>query len=252
MRSCCGSFSRGMPTSPSGRSSLRRSMSVTAGCSTSCSGSRPRRHLLSHPKLGASWEGFVIEHVLAAEPFDEAWFWATHEGAEIDLLLRRGDRLLGVEYKRADAPKLTSSIRIALRDLGLDRVAVVYPGAQRYPLGESVEAVPLTALATPGSLSTERSSPNEIHPPQSVSTAPARRRRRAASKACRSTNPATDGSSPGFGHAGRRKWRPSPSTVSSRSANATAPRSGSGAGVMAGPGTAGTCRTGSPAWSRPA
>lgn len=108
--------------------------------------------LLSHPKLGASWEGFVIEQVLAVEAHDKAWFWATHQGAEIDLLLRRGDRLLGVEVKRADAPRLTSSNRIAIDDLGLERVAVVYPGAKRYPLSDSVEAVPLSALATPAPL----------------------------------------------------------------------------------------------------
>jgi hypothetical protein len=115
-------------------------------------GLETEKALLSHPKLGASWEGFVIEQVLAAEPFDEAWFWGTHQGAEIDLLLRRGDRLLGVECKRADAPRLTPSMRIALDDLALEQVAVIYPGAKRYPLGESVEAVPLSALATPGSL----------------------------------------------------------------------------------------------------
>lgn len=108
--------------------------------------------LLTHPKVGASWEGFVIEQVLATEAHDESWFWATHQGAEIDLMLRRGDRLLGVEVKRTDAPRLTPSIRIAIDDLGLDRVAVVYPGAKRYPLGDKVEAVPLAALATPGSL----------------------------------------------------------------------------------------------------
>lgn len=108
--------------------------------------------LLSHPKLGASWEGFAIEQVLASEPHDEAWFWATYQGAEIDLLLRRGDRLFGVECKRADAPRLTPSIRVALKDLGLERVAVVYPGAQRYYLGERVEAVPLTSLVQPGVL----------------------------------------------------------------------------------------------------
>lgn len=100
--------------------------------------------------VGASWEGFVIEQVLAGEPHDEAWFWATHQGAEIDLLLRRGDRLLGVECERADAPKLTPSIRIALEDLGLERVAVVYPGNTRYALSDRVEAVPLTTLAEPG------------------------------------------------------------------------------------------------------
>lgn len=106
--------------------------------------------LLSHPKLGASWEGFVVEQLLAVEPHDEAWFWATHQGAEIDLLLRRGDRLLGVECKRADAPRITPSIRIAKDDLGLDRVAVVYPGDKRYRLADRVEAVPLATLAHPG------------------------------------------------------------------------------------------------------
>jgi len=60
--------------------------------------------------------------------------------------------LLGVECKRADAPKPTGSIRIALDDLGLERVALIHPGAKRYPLGDSVEAVPLKAPATPGSL----------------------------------------------------------------------------------------------------
>jgi predicted AAA+ superfamily ATPase len=115
-------------------------------------GLETEKALVSHPKLGASWEGFVIEQVLAGEPHDEAWFWATHQGAEIDLLLRRGDRLFGVECKRADAPRLTPSIRTALEDLGLEQVAVVYPGQQRYSLHDRVEAVPLATLATPGRL----------------------------------------------------------------------------------------------------
>ena len=108
--------------------------------------------LVSHPKLGASWEGFVIEQILAGESHDEACFWATHEGAEIDLVLRRGDRLLGVECKRRDAPRVTPSIRIALEDLGLERVAVVYPGQKRYAMADRVEAVPLATLARPGLL----------------------------------------------------------------------------------------------------
>ncbi len=117
-------------------------------------GLETERALLSHPVLGASWEGFVIEQVLATESFSDAWFWATHQGAEIDLLLRQGDRLFGVECKRADAPKITPSIRIALEDLGLEQVVVVYPGARRYRLSESVEAAPLAALAEPGQLFT--------------------------------------------------------------------------------------------------
>lgn len=105
------------------------------------------KSLASHPKLGASWEGFVVEQILALESHDEAAFWATHQGAEMDLLLRRGDRVFGVECKHADAPRMTPSIRIALEDLGLERVAVVYPGETRYAIADRVEAVPLKALA---------------------------------------------------------------------------------------------------------
>ncbi|WP_145061547.1 ATP-binding protein [Engelhardtia mirabilis] len=103
--------------------------------------------LLEHPKLGASWEGFAIEQILARVPHDDAWFWATHQGAEIDLVLRRGSRLLGVECKRADAPTMTKSIRIAIADLALERVAVVYPGRKRYPIDDRVDVVPLETLA---------------------------------------------------------------------------------------------------------
>ncbi len=106
-----------------------------------------QKSLLSHPKLGASWEGFAIEQILATEPYDEAYFWATHQGAEIDLILRQGDRLFGVEFKRADAPRITPSIRIALTDLSLERVSVIYPGSKRFPLSDFVEAVPLAQLS---------------------------------------------------------------------------------------------------------
>jgi predicted AAA+ superfamily ATPase len=115
-------------------------------------GVESEKALFEHPRLGASWEGFVIEQVLAAEHHDEAWFWATHQGAEIDLILRRGDRLLGVECKRKDAPKLTRSIRIAMEDLGIERVAVIYPGTRRYALDERVEVVPVAGLAERGAL----------------------------------------------------------------------------------------------------
>ncbi len=101
------------------------------------------KYLLTHPKVGASWEGFVIEQVLKAVAHDEAFFWATHQGAEIDLILRLGSELLGVECKRTDTPRLTPSIRNALEDLGLARVAVLYPGTKRFPIAERVEAVPL-------------------------------------------------------------------------------------------------------------
>ncbi len=108
--------------------------------------------LLGHPKLGASWEGFLIEQVLACEPHDEAYFWATHQGAEIDLILRRGDALFGVECKRADAPRMTPSLRIAAADLGLKRIAVLYPGSRRYSLSDTVDVVPLAEFAAAGSV----------------------------------------------------------------------------------------------------
>ena len=87
----------------------------------------------------------MIEEVLRAVEPQEAFFWATHQGAEIDLVLVKDGRLLGVECKMADAPRLTPSIRIALDDLKLERIAVVYPGPQRYHLTNNVEVVPMTA-----------------------------------------------------------------------------------------------------------
>ena len=106
-------------------------------------GIRNEKELLTHPKIGTSWEGYVVEEVLAAVQPDEAYFWATHQGAEIDLVLRKDGRLLGVECKRTDAPRLTPSLRIALEDLQLERIAVVYPGSKRFSIASAVEAVPL-------------------------------------------------------------------------------------------------------------
>ena len=109
-------------------------------------GIRSPKDLLTHPKCGASWEGYVIEEVIRTVDPDEAFFWATHNGAEIDLLLRKNGRLFGVECKRADAPKLTPSMRIALADLKLERISVVFPGRRRYSLADRVSAVPLEDL----------------------------------------------------------------------------------------------------------
>lgn len=110
-------------------------------------GVRNERELLSHPRSGASWEGYVIEQVLAITRPDEAYYWATHEGAELDLLLMKNGRRIGVEVKRADAPRLTPSMRIAMDDLRLDHLVVVYPGERRYALGPRTHAVPAAELA---------------------------------------------------------------------------------------------------------
>jgi predicted AAA+ superfamily ATPase len=102
--------------------------------------------LLTHPLSGASWEGFALEQVLRIARPAQAYFWATHQGAELDLLMLQGQQRIGVEFKRTDAPRLTTSMRIALQDLQLDALYVVYPGLHRYPLADKVEAVPLWAL----------------------------------------------------------------------------------------------------------
>ncbi|MDI1320863.1 MAG: ATP-binding protein [bacterium] len=107
-----------------------------------------RRALLSHPKLGASWEGFAVEEVLARFPTRDAYFWATHAGAELDLLLLRNGRRIGFEFKFTDTPTTTKSMRIALADLKLDHLWVVHPGVHRHPLAERIEAIGLAELVT--------------------------------------------------------------------------------------------------------
>src|SRR5271154_1767261 len=87
-----------------------------------------RRDLEYHPKVGASWEGCAVEEVLKSFRPDEAYYWATYNGAELDLLLFKNGRRIGVECKRADAPALTPSMKIALADLKLDHLYVLYPG----------------------------------------------------------------------------------------------------------------------------
>jgi len=101
--------------------------------------------LQAHPRLGASWESFVIEQLLARSDQEEAWFWRTQAGAELDLLLRRHGRFIGVEIKYGDAPRLTPSMNAAMTDLRLHRLWVVYPGQKRYRLAPRIEVVPLAA-----------------------------------------------------------------------------------------------------------
>ena len=101
--------------------------------------------LESHPRLGASWEGFALESVvrmLGARP-EECYFWATHAGAELDLLIVKGGKRLGFEFKRTETPALTPSMRIALQDLKLDRLDVVHAGRESFPLAGRVRAIPL-------------------------------------------------------------------------------------------------------------
>ena len=123
------------------------------------------REILSHPKLGASWEGYVIEEILKLIRPDAAYFWATHTGAELDLLLLKGGRRYGVEVKFQDAPRLTPSMRIALADLQLQHLAVVYPGDMRYELDRRVTVVPLAELATDPGIITRKPPRRARHVP---------------------------------------------------------------------------------------
>jgi predicted AAA+ superfamily ATPase len=97
--------------------------------------------LIAHPKLGASWEGFALEQILVNTPGEEAFFYAIHGGSNLDLYFP--NRSLGVEIKRRDAPRKSRSMEIAMHDLGLNELIVVYPGARNYELGENIKAMSL-------------------------------------------------------------------------------------------------------------
>jgi predicted AAA+ superfamily ATPase len=108
-------------------------------------GIRSSTELDRHPKLGASWEGFVIEQVLTQVQPTDAYYWRTQAGAELDLLIMHRGQRIGIEVKYSDAPTLTPSMRTACTDLNLTKLLVVYPGVQRYQLTDSVEVMPLDA-----------------------------------------------------------------------------------------------------------
>ncbi|MDX2019688.1 MAG: DUF4143 domain-containing protein [Deltaproteobacteria bacterium] len=100
-------------------------------------------HLVRHPKVGASWEGFCIDEIARAlgARNRECHFWGTHSGAELDLLVVRGEQRRAFEIKRTTAPQVTPSMRIALRDLHLERLDVVHSGDRSFPLTEQIHAL---------------------------------------------------------------------------------------------------------------
>lgn len=111
-------------------------------------GLEQRRAIESHPKVGASWEGFALEttiRLLNARP-EECFFWATHTGAELDLLVVRGEQRFGFEFKRSSSPTLTKSMRIALDTLGLRKLIVIHAGLRSFPLADVVQAVALANI----------------------------------------------------------------------------------------------------------
>lgn len=107
---------------------------------------RTLSELQGHPKIGASWEGFALEHIIQRFRAADACFWATHAGAELDLMLTIAGKRHGFECKYADAPGRTRSMHIAIKDLGLEHLWVIYPGDQRYDLDGRITALPLQNL----------------------------------------------------------------------------------------------------------
>jgi len=106
--------------------------------------------LMGHQKVGASFEGFVIEQVATLLGVREMYFWGTHQGAELDLLIMRRGKRIGFEVKLSESPTVTKSMHIAIEDLALDRLLVVYPGSKSFSLGKQTEAVAIADL--PGRL----------------------------------------------------------------------------------------------------
>ncbi|MXX36158.1 MAG: ATP-binding protein, partial [Gemmatimonadetes bacterium] len=115
---------------------------------------RSESALLGHPKCGASWEGFAMQEAVRVLSVDweDCYYWATHRGAEIDLLVFEGSRRIGLEFKRTSAPRMTRSMHSALGDLKLDRIFVLFPGDTRFRLHERVDAVGLTQACRDGLL----------------------------------------------------------------------------------------------------
>ena len=96
-----------------------------------------------NPKVGASWEGFAVEEIVRLAGERNVYFWNTYSGAELDLLVMRSGKRYGVEMKYKDAPSITKSMRVAMQDLGLDRLFVLYPGDKTYDLDKDIVALPL-------------------------------------------------------------------------------------------------------------
>ena len=110
-------------------------------------GLRTPTEVRSHPRLGASWEGFALEHAINLFKAErDAYFWGTHGGAELDLLINRGGARIGFEFKFTESPTTTKSMRVAMTDLKLKCLLVVYPGTRRFELDDNIIALPLTGL----------------------------------------------------------------------------------------------------------
>ena len=109
-------------------------------------GVKTKNDLLAHPKLGASWEGFVTEQIIDVCGERYCYFWRTQSGAELDLLYLNGTEKIGFEIKCTDAVKITKSMRIAIHDLDLSHLFVVYPGEKSYKIDNDITAISISEL----------------------------------------------------------------------------------------------------------
>lgn len=106
--------------------------------------------LQNHPMLGFSWEGFALEEIIRFHQatVEECFFWATHGGAELDLLLIQNGKRLGFEFKYSDQPRLTKSMQIVLEDLQLDNLTVIFPVRGNFPITKQIQAIGLAEYLT--------------------------------------------------------------------------------------------------------
>ena len=102
-----------------------------------------RHYLMGHPRLGASREGFALEQILRIIGSVEPYFWSTYSGAEVDLFFSKNGKRYGIECKFNEAPKISKSMHIAINDLGLSHLYVLYPGKDSYPVAENISVVSL-------------------------------------------------------------------------------------------------------------
>lgn len=122
------------------------------------------RALEAHPKIGASFEGFALQEVvraLRARP-EQCYFWATYQGAELDLLVVQGGRRRGFEFKRTDAPTVTKSMHISMQDLGLESLDVIHTGRETYPLAPKIRALAISRLTMELARSTGQATPSAV------------------------------------------------------------------------------------------
>lgn len=107
-----------------------------------------KKDVLSHPKLGASWEGFALEEAVktAGLKEEEVFFWSVHSAAEVDLVFPKKGRLYGLEVKYVQAPRVTNSMRSAMAELSLSHLWIIYPGKVSYPLDKNITVIPMSDL----------------------------------------------------------------------------------------------------------